>query len=266
MQGLPESLANRLAYAILLCVVVAACAFTPLGYAVWFEDLKIHGDMTTAEEFPQEWDKSSLEVTAEGVYCNETVTLWAEVTNVGDEGMAGPTTAVLWYSEHGGPQKGAQVAGVEVEVPALPAGESVEITVPVPVDAEGTPVYGQYWIVVYQRPEHPSEQEVWSEGIILDKKTCPQPDELLVDTLTEEVTPLPDELLTPMPESTDIIDHEVDSPDVTPTQVDSIDHDVDSPDMTPTPMPEVIPPPEESPTSPPPESTPAAPPEATPEP
>lgn len=254
MQGIPKSLASRLGYAVLLCVVVAACAFTPLGYAVWFEDLKLHGDVTTAEEFPQEWDKSSLEVTGEGVYCDEAVTLGATVANAGDEDMAGPTTAILWYSEHGGPQKGAQVEGVEAEVPALPSGESVQITLPVPADGEGKPVFGQYWIIVYQRPGHPGTGETRSEGIKIDKKTCPVPDELLLDALTEEATAPPDEPPSPTPEPRDVSEREIDAPDLTPTPAPA-----DDTQLTPAP-------PEQTPPTEPPEASPEPPPDPSPEP
>lgn len=233
---------RSLAYVAMLVVVAASCAYMPLGQALWFEDLSVGGSVTTGD-FPDEWDRSSLQVDDEGVACEPEIRLWATVTNVGDEDMAGPTTATLWHSEKGGPKKGAQVAGVEIVIEPLPAGETVEISIAPPVDAGGEPLYGRFWFVVAQRPEHPSPNDVWSDEVRYDASTCASGAGADAEALPAEGTPLP-EAISPTPgETADAIDHTPAAPGVTPTSAG---------DVTPTPtLAPSEPPPDAAPTEPP---------------
>lgn len=196
MRTTSKSFVDALAYVVLLIIVLAACAYMPLGYGVWFEDLTAGGDVITGE-FPEEWDQSSLQIDAQGLYCDGDVRFWVTVTNIGED-MTGQTTAILWRSESSNSDEGAAVEGSEIVIGPLLAAESVEL-VALPPGAEGGTVYGHYWFLASQRPGHPDPTTLWSEVILLDETAC-------LATVTPTPTPTetpPEETPTETPAETD---------------------------------------------------------------
>jgi TasA anchoring/assembly protein len=110
------------------------------------------------------WDKSGLEFIDQGFACEEGGTIWAKVTNLGDEAMAGPTDWELWFAASGPPKSGELMA--TGEVPALDVGQEHLVS---EATVGGS---GRYIYKAYQRPGHPGENALWSGAIVFDASQC----------------------------------------------------------------------------------------------
>jgi hypothetical protein len=115
------------------------------------------------------WDGSSLAFVAVGRSCEEGGTVSATVLNRGPQAMAGPVTWELYYTprrddlSHERP--GERIA--EGSLAALAPRATAEL---VALASRGT---GTYVFKVTQRPGHPGNGVVWSNGVYFSAAGCP---------------------------------------------------------------------------------------------
>jgi TasA anchoring/assembly protein len=145
---------------VIFLIGISLFMFSSGTLAFFFDIEKTQGNSIGAGSWTS-WDKSSLEFTDSG----EGSSVWAEITNVGDEGMTGAVSWELYYAPKGPPKNGTAV-GTGL-VPPLESGESFTME-------NRADMAGNYMFRANQRPGHPGLGFLWSDKIEIVKTKKPE--------------------------------------------------------------------------------------------